>query len=392
MAEIIQRDGTWAFDGTTVRITPGLHRSVPLFRQTYGEITVPLEAVAGVVYEPERKRGRLRLRLREGADPLLQATGGRLPDPADPYRLAVETDRAGVAEYMAEEIRRALLLDQIPKEPTGAYLLAGPPVPVSVRSSDGTVSFDGTRIRIDWADTSDRVKRATGPRIIDVRDLVQVEWLPNSGYEDGYLRFVTREAVLAKPPPEKDPYALDLWGSVRRDLLTALVATAVTARLPHPSIGRDAGRDTGRDAWRDSGRDAWRDSGRDAGGDSGGDEIVRAGNRRAPPPAQAQAQGQSQARARARAEAEGPAQASPAAAASAEASASAAAAAAAAAAAEAKALRRGLPGAGARHLGDGHHDVLLRRLRELGELHRDGVLTDEEFAMTKAVVLRGFEE
>ena len=37
-----------------------------------------------------------------------------------------------------------------------------------------------------------------------------------------------------------------------------------------------------------------------------------------------------------------------------------------------------------------HHDVLLRRLRELGELHRDGVLTDEEFAMTKAAVLRGF--
>jgi hypothetical protein len=49
MAEIIQRDGTWAFDGPTVRITPGLHRSVPLFRQTYGGIAVPLEAVEGVV-------------------------------------------------------------------------------------------------------------------------------------------------------------------------------------------------------------------------------------------------------------------------------------------------------------------------------------------------------
>ena len=35
-------------------------------------------------------------------------------------------------------------------------------------------------------------------------------------------------------------------------------------------------------------------------------------------------------------------------------------------------------------------DVLLRRLRELGELHREGVLTDEEFTMTKAAVLRGF--
>ncbi|MFJ4202629.1 DUF4429 domain-containing protein [Streptomyces sviceus] len=299
MAEIIQRDGTWVFDGTTVRITPGLHRSVPLFRQTYGEVAVPLEAVAGVAFEPERKRGRLRMRLREGADPLLHATGGRLPDPADPYRLIVDVDRAGVAEYVAEEIRHALLLDQIPKEPTKTYLLPGPPVPVSVRSSDGTVSFDGTQVRIDWADTSDRVKRATGPRIIDVGDLVQVEWLPNSGYEDGFMRFVTRETSFSKLPPEKDPYALDLWGSTRRDLLTALVATAVTARLPHPSTRGELAH---------------------------GDERAhrpRLAAAAVPPPAD-------------------------------------------------------------------HHDVLLRRLRELGELHRDGVLTDEEFAMTKAAVLRGF--
>jgi hypothetical protein len=293
MSEIIQRDGTWAFDGSTVRITPGLHRTVSLFRRTYGEISVPLEAVSGIVHEPERRRGRLRLRLREGADPLLQATGGRLPDAADPYRLTVDVDRSGVAEYVAEEIRRALLLEQIPKEPAQTYLLAGPPVPVSVRSSDGTVSFDGTRVRIDWADTSDRVKRATGPRIIALGDLVQVEWLPNSGYEDGFLRFVTSEAVSSKLPPEKDPYALDLWGSSRRDLLTALVATAVTARLPHPSTRHGA-------------------------------YVGRP--RQAPP---------------------GPAPSE-------------------------------------------HHDVLLRRLRELGELYRDGVLTDEEFALTKAAVLRGF--
>ncbi|MBR8643365.1 DUF4429 domain-containing protein [Streptomyces tuirus] len=297
MAEIIQRDGTWAFDGSTVRITPGLHRSVPLFRQTYGEIAVPIEAVSAVALEPERKRGRLRLRLREGADPLLQGTGGRLPDAADPYRLTVDVDRTGVAEYVAEEIRQALLLEQIPKEPAKAYLLPGPPVPVSVRSSDGTVSFDGTQVRIDWADTSERVKRATGPRIIGLGDLVQVEWLPNSGHEDGFLRFATRETVFSKLPPEKDPYALDLWGSPRRDLLTALVAAAVTARLPHPSSRTPAESD-----------------------------------------AYAHAPGAAPAPSRTA----------------------------------------------------DHHDVLLRRLRELGRLHRDGVLTDEEFARTKAVVLRGF--
>lgn len=310
MAEIIQRDGAWTFDGTTVRITPGLHRSVPLFRQTYGEIAVPLEAVAGIVYEAERKRGRLRLRLREGADPLLQATGGRLPDRADPYRLVVDLGASGVAEYVAEEIRHGLLLDQVPKEPAKAYLVPGPPVPVSVRSSDGTVSFDGTQVRIDWADSADRVKRATGPRVINVGDVVRVEWLPNTGHEDGLLRFVTRETVFAKLPPEKDPYALDLWGSARRDLLTALVATAVTARLPHPSSRTGDGRDQEADGHQDRHQDGHRDR-------------------------------------------------------------------------SACAAVAPLPRSD-------HHDVLLRRLRELGELHRDGVLTDEEFARTKAVVLRGF--
>ncbi|MEZ7003473.1 SHOCT domain-containing protein, partial [Streptomyces sp. AD55] len=42
------------------------------------------------------------------------------------------------------------------------------------------------------------------------------------------------------------------------------------------------------------------------------------------------------------------------------------------------------PGSGA---GD-DHDALLRRLRELGELHRSGVLTDEEFTQAKQAVLR----
>ncbi|MGY0024435.1 DUF4429 domain-containing protein [Streptomyces sp. cg35] len=286
MAEIIQRDGTWAFDGTTVRITPGLHRTVALLRQTYGEISVPLTAVSGVAYEPERRRGRLRLTLREAADPLLQATGGRLPDPADPYRLAVDADRSGVAEYIAEEIRQALLLEQLPDGPAESYLVSGPAVPVSVRSSDGTVSFDGSRVRIDWSDTSDRVKRATGPRVIALGDLDGVDWVPNSGYEDGVLRFVLKGSAYAKLPPEKDPYALDLWGNARKDLLTALVAAAVTARLPHPST----------------------------------------------PPGTAER-------------------------------------------------------SATRHP---DHDVLLRRLRELGELHRQGVLTDDEFLMTKGVVLRDF--
>lgn len=45
------------------------------------------------------------------------------------------------------------------------------------------------------------------------------------------------------------------------------------------------------------------------------------------------------------------------------------------------------PAAPASAAGD-DHDVLLRRLRELGELHGAGILTDEEFTTAKQAVLK----
>lgn len=69
MAEILQKDGTWAFDGDTLRLTPGRDKGVSLLRGTLGELVVPLEALAGISFERGRRAGRLRLRLRDGADP-----------------------------------------------------------------------------------------------------------------------------------------------------------------------------------------------------------------------------------------------------------------------------------------------------------------------------------
>ena len=131
MAEIIQKDGTWVFDGDALRLTPGRDKNVGLLRRELGELLVPLAALAGISFEQGKKSGRLRLRLRDGADPLLHATGGRLTEPHDPYQLLVESDRYGVAEYFVDEVRNALLLDQVPSGPVDAYLLPGPSVPLS---------------------------------------------------------------------------------------------------------------------------------------------------------------------------------------------------------------------------------------------------------------------
>ncbi|MFI1397645.1 DUF4429 domain-containing protein [Streptomyces sp. NPDC020681] len=238
MAEIIQKDGTWTFDGDTVRIVPGSDKSVGLLRKTLGEVAVPLKAIAGISFELGKKSGRVRLRLRNGADPLLQITGGKLEDSADPYRLTVANDRAGVAEYFVDEVRNALLLDEIPDGPVFSYLLPGPSLPITVGAGDATVTFDGERIRLEWNWKTEESKSSAGARVLHIEDVDAVEWLPAVGLENGYLRF--RVAKIVSPPaPKYDPHAVELWG-FRKDPLMALVGAAVTAAMPHPHAPEDA--------------------------------------------------------------------------------------------------------------------------------------------------------
>ncbi|MEV0091713.1 DUF4429 domain-containing protein [Streptomyces sp. NPDC050738] len=296
MAEIIQKDGTWTFDGDTVRIVPGRDKGVSLLRQTVGELAVPLGALAGISFESGKKGGRLRLRLRDGADPLLQVTAGRLEGSSDPYQLAVEPDRSGVAEYLVDEVRNALLLDQVPTGPVDRFLLPGPAVPVSAAAGDGSVTFDGEQIRLEWNWKTEDSKRSAGPVTIPLRDVQKVKWQPCAGLENGFLRFVVPQAATAAPA-KYDPYAVELWG-FKKDPLMALVGAAVAARL-----------------------------------DRGLPELPAPAPTPTPAPASAPA----------------PARPEPDA---------------------------------------GDHDALLRRLRELGELHQAGILDDGEFKEAKQAILK----
>ncbi|MCX4693239.1 DUF4429 domain-containing protein [Streptomyces sp. NBC_01408] len=300
MAEIIQKDGTWTFDGDTVRIVPGRDKGVGLLRQNLGEVAVPLRAVAGISYEPGRKAGRLRLRLRDGADPLLQVTGGRLAESSDPYRLTVEADRTGVAEYFVDEVRNALLLEQVESGPVDTYLLPGPSVPIAVSAGDGTVAFDGDRLLLEWNWKTEDAKSSGGARSFRVTDVKTVEWFPAAGLENGWLRFTLAGATASAPAPKYDPHAVELFG-FKKDPLMALVAAAVAVRLPHPATA--------------------------------------------------------------------PAEAAP---------------------EPVAALAMAAAGAARSAEEPVDHDSLLRRLRELGELHQSGILTADEFTAAKQAVLRRF--
>lgn len=297
MAELIGKNGTWTFDGDVVRVVPGDAKDVSRLRVALGEIAVPLAAVAGIAFEasPEAGKkakssaGRIRLRLRAGADPLLQACDGRLADEADPYRLEVPPERGGVAEYFADEVRDALTVAQIPSEPTDRYLVAPPSVPISANGQDGTASFDGETVRLEWGWLADAKKRSAGNRAWPMSALEAVEWRPAVGMDWGWIRFRVRgDAGIVNTNPRLDPNCLALWGTKKESGNSAVLAAAIVGRMPHPNAEPEA--------------------------------------------------------------AEPIAAVAPAAATD--------------------------------------HDALLRRLRELGDLHRDGVLTDEEFAAAKQAVLK----
>jgi hypothetical protein len=287
VAEVIVRDGTWTFDGEIVRIVPGHDKRVHKLRHALGELTVPVTAIAGVAFEPGRKAGRLRLRLRDGADPFLQVAGGKLGDDLDPYRLLVDRDSVGTAEYLVDEIRNSLLIEQVPSGSTDHYHLRGPAVPLTATAGDGTVSFDGTTIRIEWTEWAEGVKKAAGPQEFQLTDVTGVEWVPIVGLTNGFLRF--RVAGASTLEPKHDPRCTT-WGWVREGGTTSLLAAAVVARLPHPNAPTE-------------------------------------------PPA-------------------------------------------------------ALPEAPSPDGASSDHDTVLRRLRELGDLHRDGVLNDDEFATAKQALLR----
>ncbi|QTZ91642.1 DUF4429 domain-containing protein [Streptomyces auratus] len=337
MAELMVRDGTWTFDGEVIRIVPGSERGVHKLRQYLGEFTVPLAAVAKIAYEPARKGGRLRLRLRDGADPLLQATGGSLPDDASPYQLAVDAGRVDVAEYFVDAVRQALTLEQIPEGPTDGYLLPGPPVPLTAAGVDGIATFDGERVHIEWRWNTSETKRQWGPRDFTLTGLEAVEWQAPSGLESGYLRFRLYGAA-EQPAPDRDPNSLELWGFKKESGTTALLAAAVAVRLPHPSAGLPQARTA--------------------------QTLAAAPATEAPaalaPPAGNAPTGNAPT-------GNAPTGNAPAGAASVATT----------------------PAATASGAAD-DHDALLRRLRELGELRRDGILTEEEFTATKAAVLTRF--
>lgn len=229
----------WEFESDSVLIRYERGIRTPKLFQALGERRVPLEAIGGVTLTPG-KRGSvvLRLELRPGADPLMEAAAGQLKEGGDPYRLVLPAERETLAEYYADELR-AELKDSGPAE---EFLVGAPEVPLQFKAYDGKASFDGQTVRFRWFWTgASSAKWKAGDQSFSVAELSGVEWRSPEVFE-GYLRLLRRDAVddrLAPEPVDHDPAAVVFglgYGPVHESLpFAAAVLAAVRVRSAGPA-------------------------------------------------------------------------------------------------------------------------------------------------------------
>ncbi|WP_189948078.1 DUF4429 domain-containing protein [Streptomyces alanosinicus] len=237
----------WEFESDSVLIRYERGIRTPKLFQALGERRVPLSAVEGVTLAPG-KRGTvvLRLLLRVGADPLLQAAAGQLKEGSDPYRLVLPAERETLAEYYADELKG--LLAESESGPADRYLVPAPEAPLQFKAYDGKASFDGTSVQFRWSWTgASSAKWKAGDQSFAVADLADVEWRSPEVFE-GHLRLIRRAAdAEAAGPADQDPAAVVFglgYGPVHESLpFAAAVLAAVRTRGPVPVVAAPARRD-----------------------------------------------------------------------------------------------------------------------------------------------------
>lgn len=236
MEEVHGHHAIWRFDEETLRVAFGAGRKVPQLYKALGHCELPLAAVKDVDFDPgDRKRGwRLRLRLMDGADPYtyLDTTGKA----STPLLLTGPHDRELVTEYFADQLTassryaRQTLDGPIDPAEVARGLVARPPL--QVRTAEGSASFDGDRVRLQWdgwlASTPKEREQAREYRLSEIES---VSWVPQVDFDEGHLRVLLRGVSLSEATDlENDFFTLVSHGLKGSDE-TLLMAATVNSHI-----------------------------------------------------------------------------------------------------------------------------------------------------------------
>lgn len=236
MDELRGKAATWRVDEDKVVIQYNSRWRTHALLKVLARCEVPVPAIAAVEFTSAGKKGwRLRLRLRERADPYA-AVGALLPEKGQPFLVSGGPDTELVAEYHADHLRRAVDAAQQgdglrPAEEFSLGLV--PPVPLHIQTSEGKAVFDGETIRLEWSAGTSR-KRTKRRVAYALKDIRRVDWVPKAGPGgEGHLRVVTwgEDADAESIKPSKDFACLLTENSAKQDAWTLVMAATVTAHL-----------------------------------------------------------------------------------------------------------------------------------------------------------------
>ena len=234
MAEIIQRDSTWTFDGDALRLVPGHDKNVSLLRRTLGELAVPAGARRrglvrrGQEVRTARASGCATARTRCSTRP---AAGSR--SSSDPYQLTVDSDR----------LRRRRVLPWTrsatdcsstgsPPPPSTAICCQPPVVPLFVSAGDGAASFDGENVRLEWNWKTEEAKSAAGARTLALTDIQSGHRIPRSA---GRTAICVHHPQRAHEGPAEVRPQLGGPVGIQEGPVDGPHRGGVQARPPHPS-------------------------------------------------------------------------------------------------------------------------------------------------------------
>ncbi|GAA1467851.1 DUF4429 domain-containing protein [Nocardiopsis exhalans] len=238
MEELRGHHALWRFDEESVRVSFGTGRKVPALFKALGQCSVPLAAVREVEFDPgDRKNGwRIRLRLVDGADPYAPLETGGVAHATTPLRLTGPHDLELVAEYCADRIAefaryaRETLTALMDPVQVGLGLVPGPPF--QARTGEGSATFDGDRLRLQWdgwmASTAKGQERS---REFPLAEIECLQWFPQVDFDEGSLRVVLRGVTLPEASGlEHDFFTLASHG-LKGSEESLLMAATVNAHI-----------------------------------------------------------------------------------------------------------------------------------------------------------------
>lgn len=244
----------WRFDEDRVRISFGAGRKVPPLFRALDQCSVPVAAVREVEFDPgDRKHGwRLRLRLVDGADPYTRLEKAGAANTATPLVLTGPHDLELVAEYCADRIaesaRYAREVLEAPLEPLQVALGLVARPPLQARTGEGSASFDGRRVRLQWDGwMASTAKGTEKSREFPFAEIECLQWFPQIDFDEGFLRVVLRGVTIPEASDtENDFFVLvshGLKGSEESLLMAATVNTHIA--LAEGPAGGLGGAETG---------------------------------------------------------------------------------------------------------------------------------------------------